>query len=563
MLTDDSNAPLADQSVQLVFRIYNSESGGALQWTETHNATTNSIGVVSVILGETTPLPPASFGVPLWLEVQANGEIMLPRRELVSAPYTLHAHDSDNLGGSAASAYATDAELSTPGSINAPANPVDWTKLKSVPAGFADGTDDAGGVGDGYSLDASDGSPVDAVYVNAVGDVGIGTTAPTRNVQIHGSGNSSIKFTNPATGATASDGLDVGASSDGSAYIWNIESTNLVLGSSNMPMLTLSPSNDAIQVGGPYTWHGDLEVYGSGMTSAVVEIGDVAYGGTEKVRDEAGNTAVLISADDSGTGGLVHVAKDATYNVDEGIDLNGNWGNLGEPALRVLGTDRSAFFSMYASGNSSVQLPSDAIADTEILDEPGVAHNESSASFAIEGPGYDIITSRSITVPASGYVLAIGTCGLKLSHGGSVNSSVILGMSTSATSLPGAQAMVHDIPSALPAGSYQYVLSSHGLFSVTAGMHTFYYLVDEGYGDWWVDDSVITLAYFPTAYGTVAVADGDGTEVEVGAPLTPADIAAEQAEAREFSLARLERELAEVKAQLDAMKAEGATGVQQ
>jgi hypothetical protein len=40
-------------------------------------------------------------------------------------------------------------KLAKPGSINAPKNPVDWTRLKNVPAGFADGIDDgAGGDGD-------------------------------------------------------------------------------------------------------------------------------------------------------------------------------------------------------------------------------------------------------------------------------------------------------------------------------------------------------------------------------------------------------------------------------
>lgn len=37
------------------------------------------------------------------------------------------------------------AELSTAGTLNDTGNPVDWTKLKSVPSGFADGTDDTGG----------------------------------------------------------------------------------------------------------------------------------------------------------------------------------------------------------------------------------------------------------------------------------------------------------------------------------------------------------------------------------------------------------------------------------
>lgn len=42
--------------------------------------------------------------------------------------------------------YFTESELQAAGTINTGANPVDWTKLKSVPAGFADGTDNGGAV---------------------------------------------------------------------------------------------------------------------------------------------------------------------------------------------------------------------------------------------------------------------------------------------------------------------------------------------------------------------------------------------------------------------------------
>jgi hypothetical protein len=40
--------------------------------------------------------------------------------------------------------------------------------------------------GDGHSLDAADGSPTDALYVDNDGDVGIGTTSPTRRLVIDG-----------------------------------------------------------------------------------------------------------------------------------------------------------------------------------------------------------------------------------------------------------------------------------------------------------------------------------------------------------------------------------------
>jgi hypothetical protein len=40
-------------------------------------------------------------------------------------------------------------KLATPGKLNKPKNPVDWTRLKNVPAAFADGTDDGGAGGSG------------------------------------------------------------------------------------------------------------------------------------------------------------------------------------------------------------------------------------------------------------------------------------------------------------------------------------------------------------------------------------------------------------------------------
>ena len=44
-----------------------------------------------------------------------------------------HAHDTR---------YFTQSQLQVAGTLNAPANPMDWTRLKGVPAGFADGVDD-------------------------------------------------------------------------------------------------------------------------------------------------------------------------------------------------------------------------------------------------------------------------------------------------------------------------------------------------------------------------------------------------------------------------------------
>lgn len=67
--------------------------------------------------------------------------------------------------------YFTESELSAPGIINSVGNPVDWTKLKGVPPGFADGLDDAGSGGP-----ASDVVCSGCVDSSDIADGGIGST---------------------------------------------------------------------------------------------------------------------------------------------------------------------------------------------------------------------------------------------------------------------------------------------------------------------------------------------------------------------------------------------------
>ena len=98
MLTDDADEPLADQTVELVFRIYDAASSGSMLWTETQSATTNSIGVATALLGDVNPLN-FGFEVPTWLEIDVDGETLTPRRELVSAPYALRAAVADSIAG--------------------------------------------------------------------------------------------------------------------------------------------------------------------------------------------------------------------------------------------------------------------------------------------------------------------------------------------------------------------------------------------------------------------------------------------------------------------------------
>lgn len=68
------------------------------------------------------------------------GESELTFNPATQAELDAHKTSNDHDGR-----YFTESELQTPGTINTVGNPVDWTKLKNVPSGFADGLDDSGG----------------------------------------------------------------------------------------------------------------------------------------------------------------------------------------------------------------------------------------------------------------------------------------------------------------------------------------------------------------------------------------------------------------------------------
>lgn len=88
-------------------------------------------------------------------------------------------------------AYYTQTQLQTSGSST-----VHWNNLSNVPAG----------VTDAHSLDAADGSPTNALYVDNDGEVGIGTTVPNSKLEVAGTIHSTsggVKFPDNTTQATA------------------------------------------------------------------------------------------------------------------------------------------------------------------------------------------------------------------------------------------------------------------------------------------------------------------------------------------------------------------------
>jgi hypothetical protein len=212
MLTNESDEPIADQSVELIFKIWTASTGGSNPWTETHNPTTNSIGVASVVLGsEGSPLD-IGFGGDLWLEVTVNGETLAPRRKLVAAPYAFHAANCDSLGGVAGSGYSLEGHEHDADYVNEgqPGSVTTDMIQPSVVSSINSVTNDGGDVtllgGDNVSIAADDTANTITISAEAAADgdwaesgdniyrttgrVGVGTSSPLTRLEVAGSSTS-------------------------------------------------------------------------------------------------------------------------------------------------------------------------------------------------------------------------------------------------------------------------------------------------------------------------------------------------------------------------------------
>jgi hypothetical protein len=146
-LLDPAGVPLTG-SHEVIFRIFDDATAGAALWAETRTITADSAGVFAVLLGAVDSIGIA-FDGPRWLEVEVGGEILAPRREMASVPFAFQSRNSHLIEG-------------------------------FHPDAFADSSH-------GHSsLDAVDGDPAGAVFVDDAGNVGVGTQTPSAKLDVAG-----------------------------------------------------------------------------------------------------------------------------------------------------------------------------------------------------------------------------------------------------------------------------------------------------------------------------------------------------------------------------------------
>ena len=91
----DGNA-IEDGLYPITFKLYDAETGGNELWSETQAQLKVTSGIYSTILGEVTPLD-LEFDAFYFLSLTVEGEELLPRAPLTSAPYSNSVLGFDNV----------------------------------------------------------------------------------------------------------------------------------------------------------------------------------------------------------------------------------------------------------------------------------------------------------------------------------------------------------------------------------------------------------------------------------------------------------------------------------
>jgi YVTN family beta-propeller protein len=207
-LTDGAGNPVTNGNYSLTFRIYDSPTGGALQWQETQSVAVSG-SVFSILLGASTPLAGGVFAAdPRYLEVQvASDPPLAPRQRFTTVPYAVNAQSLDGLGqtqflrsDTSNGFTGTTLTVGTGGNVDRlkvlgqgvmenNISETRWT-LRNTSADsnewliFATGTGSSKGTRKFVIQDNTAGANADRLSIDSAGNVGIGTNTPGSRLHV-------------------------------------------------------------------------------------------------------------------------------------------------------------------------------------------------------------------------------------------------------------------------------------------------------------------------------------------------------------------------------------------
>lgn len=253
----------ASGNFNMEFRLFDALAGGNQVDGPVALPVQAEAGQFSAVLNSNNEFGASAFdGNRRWVEVRVNGTTLSPRQELTAAPYALR-----------------------------------------VP-----------GI-DGHSLSAADGSPLNAVYVDNAGRVGVGTTAPAQSLSVAGTVQST------SGGFMFPDGSVQSTAATGGSGFWSANGTHIFKNNAGNVGIGTNTPTAKFEVRGAGTvnvFSGDLAPFGVSAYET-----NFAAGQTHAYFAENGNGVFSVGAGGSGYfRGSVGIGSNPTANARLTI---GNW----------------------------------------------------------------------------------------------------------------------------------------------------------------------------------------------------------------------------------------------
>jgi len=524
VLKDSQGAVVPDGTYTMTFRIYNVASGGSPLWEETQDVSVSK-GVFNVVLGSVNPLD-VSFSDQLYLGISVSGgEELSPRLPFTSVPY---AFTCEGVVGS---------ENIFPSSGNV-------------------------GVG----------SPFPQEKLDVAGAIRIGYTSSTHAGTIRWTGTDFEGYDGTAWRSLTSPGGQTLPTADSGATLMHngtswVPSYTLYNDGSHIGVGTTNPSAE-LHVGGTLKVgteedDGEIELINSNVSTRIGEIGTGSHGSYFVSYDENGFERCFIGTRKWTYGGEIKVSRDSS---ETSFLVYDEFGSTGGPLVSIRGPERVAAFRLGTgySANDAVVLPENSICSDEIFDETGVTSQITSIPVQLSETEYTIVESATLVSPSYfGYIIAIASGEVTVSHNSGVSCSAKIGLSTNSTSIGVGREITIRMPSSAGGGSYSYPFTLIRLFNADEGDNTIYLIgkEDASADAVFCDNISLMLLYIPTSYGSVYYASNDKEAKEgmVSTGLTLSDVERIRQESIEANNRRVEEELARMREELEQLKREMAS----